>query len=1174
MHLIAIKLAGFKSFVDPTHIPLSGQMVGIVGPNGCGKSNVIDAVRWVLGESQARQLRGASMADVIFNGSAKRKPVARASVELSFDNSDGKAPGPWAAYAEISVKRVLTRQGESVYYINNTPVRRRDLVDIFLGTGLGAKTPYAIIEQGMISRIIEARPDELRGFLEEAAGISKYKERRRETETRLNSTRDNLARLDDIRQVLDGQIIRLREQAQVAQTYLRLQEELKSTQQVLWFIKKRDALDKCRQLDDQIRDAGRQLEAKGDGLRAAEFAILAARGAQTDANALLHEAQGGFYAAGAEVSRLEQTVRHLAETRLRLQTQIEQNERQRSLIEEQSAAQQTDLAQRQQRAHDTRSRLEDSAQELAVLAADLQRTEDRLQETRRQVADRQRELQQAERSAEVGSTQLRHVTKALQQLLDRQSRLQVELESLENDDSGDMEQYDTKLAGAGALLDETNAQLVSTQEELHDLQNRRQQLRSELERCSQIAHKAEGELAALIKVQRQMTVDANTDAWLKQHKLESLPRFWQQIEVKAGWEKATEIALGDHLQALTVETGFFGGKSIAASGAEFVELGTSANEFEACELPRLLDQVTVKAGGSGALQDWLQHCYTAGDVAQAEKTRSGLPAGGRIFTPEGFVFTRYSCNYAKKTSATAGLLARQKDIESLTERVAQSVMQKTDLAEQLTRLEAAVGIAEQNLNAQRRQQSQIQQQLHQWQLEQTTSLQTRQRVQQRRERIAAELAEIAVLRDSEQKESESANSQMQQSQQSVARLKPALENIRRERQTLENESGRHREQHRVLERKRQEMQFSIELESSKINDITNNIKVSNEKYEQLLQQHAATLTELAALGDDTHSAALAIAIEQRQQAERALANARQRSEESGTALRVQEETRMTLEQSMGPLRDRLEDLRLKRQEADLQGQQCNEQLLALNADQDALSGQLAAGVKTTGLAQEIERLTQASAALGAVNLAAVQELEQSLERAGYLQAQAEDLEQAIATLSAVMTSIDDETRDLFKTTFDTVNQAMAELFATLFDGGVAQLSLTGEEWLDAGVQVFAQPPGKKNSSIHLLSGGEKALTALSLVFALFKLNPAPFCILDEVDAPLDDSNTERYIRLVKHMSDQVQFIFITHNRITMEAAEQLIGVTMPESGVSRTVSVDLEQAAKLAEPATAAPAET
>ena len=1144
-------------------------MIGIVGPNGCGKSNVIDAVRWVLGESQARQLRGASMVDVIFNGSSTRKPVARASVELSFDNSDGKAPGPWAAYAEISIKRVLTRQGESVYYINNAPVRRRDMVDIFLGTGLGAKTPYAIIEQGMISRIIEARPDELRGFLEEAAGISKYKERRRETETRLNSTRDNLARLDDIRQVLDEQISRLRDQAEVARDYLRLQADLSAAQQVLWFVKKRDALNKFHQHDEQIRHVGRQLEGKGDDLRAVEFGILAARDAQTDANAQLNTAQGEFYAAGAEVSRLEQTVRHLAETRLRLQTQAEQIERQQHATLQQDGEFRADLTQRQQRSNEIRIQLADSLQVLANLAADLKQTEDALQETRRQSADRQRELTQAEQSGELGAARLRHVTKALQQLTDRQSRLQRESDGLENDDRTDLQEYDRKLIAATALLDDTGARLASAQSELRDLESGRQQYRAELERHNRILHQAEGELAALTKVQRQMTVDTASDVWLRQHRLNDLPRVWQQIEVESGWEKAVEIALGGHLQALAADAEVLNGKDLATSGAEFVDFRASAAELEPGELPRLLDKITIKSGG-GALQDWLRYSYIADSAALAEELRSNLPAGGQLFSSEGFVFTRHGRNYAKKTSATAGVLARQKDIETLTAGVAQAGVQKSAAAEKLTQLEAATRSIEHDLNALRRQHSQTQQQVHQYQLEKTTLQQTRQRVQQRRMQIATELSEIAVLIDSEQKETHAAQAQVQQSQRSVTQLKPLLDNIRQERQTGENAAGRYREQHRMLERKRQEMQFSIELESSKINDLKSNLKQSEEKLKQLSQQHAATVSELAALGDDVHSAALSIAIEQRRQAEQKLVNARQRTEETGIELRTQEEARMALEQSLGPLRDQLEILRLKRQEADLLGQQCDEQLLALNADQDALSGRVAEGVKTAGLPQEIERLTNAAAALGAVNLAAVQELEQSLERAGYLQAQAQDLEQAMATLTEVMTTIDNETRDVFKTTFDAVNQAMSELFTTLFDGGVAQLGLTGEEWLDAGVQVFAQPPGKKNSSIHLLSGGEKALTALSLIFALFKLNPAPFCILDEVDAPLDDSNTERYIRLVKHMSDQVQFIFITHNRITMEAAEQLIGVTMQESGVSRTVSVDLEQAARFAEPAASA----
>ncbi len=1140
-------------------------MVGIVGPNGCGKSNVIDAVRWVLGESQARQLRGASMTDVIFNGSSKRKPVARASVELSFDNSDGKAPGPWAAYAEISIKRVLTRQGESVYHVNNTVVRRRDMVDIFLGTGLGAKTPYAIIEQGMISRIIEARPEELRGFLEEAAGISKYKERRRETETRLNSTRDNLARLDDIRQVLDQQITRLRDQAEIARQYLLLQDELNSAQQLSWFVKQRDAFAKCHKLDEQIAHIGRQQEAIGDELRAVEYAIVTARDALADAGAQLNAAQGEFYAAGAEVSKLEQTVRHLAETRKRLQAQTEQIERQRHVIVQQIASYRSDLSQREQRSQALRIELDESARLLTNLAAKLKQAESSAQEIRRKSAERQRDLLQAEQSGELGATKRRHVTKALQQLADRQIRLQREADGMAIEDPAEFQEYERKLTEAVALLNDINTDIAAAQERLRDLGDGRRRQRAELERLNQIIHQAEGEQAALTKVQRQMTVEAGSDAWLKQHKLDDLPRFWQRIEVEPGWEKAVETALIGHLQALVAESDILGDKDLTASGAEFVDIAVAATELGYSELPRLLDKIAIKSGGGAALQEWLQYCYIADSVAQAEIARSTLPPGGKLFIREGYVFTRYSRDYAKTATAAAGILVRQKDIEALTAWLVQTASQKAAATESLSSTEAAIGVLEQDLHDLRSRHSQTQQLIHQYQMQKTTLLQTRQRLMHRRVQIAAELAEIAGLIDSEQIELRTAEMEFQQSQKIIAQMKPDLEQIRQERQVLENDVNRHREQHRMLERKRQEMNFSIEMESSKIMDIDRSIKESEEKLNDLSQQHAALFEELAGLTDKTHGAELMLAIERRQQAERILADTRQLADEAGATLRKQEETRMKLEQSLLPLRDQLESARLKRMEADLLKQQCDDQLLSLNADPLALSDRVAAGARITGLPQEIERLSNAVATLGAVNLAAVGELEQSLERSVYLQAQAEDLQHAISTLLEVMTTIDNETRDLFKVTFDAVNQAMSELFTTLFHGGMAQLSLTGEEWLDAGVQVFAQPPGKRNSSIHLLSGGEKALTALSLVFALFKLNPAPFCILDEVDAPLDDSNTERYIRLVKHMSDQVQFIFITHNRITMEAAGQLIGVTMQESGISSTVSVDLEQASRFAE---------
>lgn len=1164
MRLTAIKLAGFKSFVEPTHIPVGGQLVGIVGPNGCGKSNVIDAVRWVLGESQARQLRGANMTDVIFNGSASRRAVSRASVELSFDNSDGKAPGPWAAYAEISVKRVLTRQSESSYYINNQLVRRRDMVDIFLGTGLGAKTPYAIIEQGMISRIIEARPEELRGFLEEAAGISKYKERRRETETRLHSTRENLLRLDDIRQVLTEQIERLQSQAETALTYNTWQQELTAAQQILWFVKQRDALAKFAHFDQQIGQIERQLEEKNDALRGAAHQIEMGRAAYADANKQLHEAQGDFYAAVAEVSRLEQTVRHLGDTRLRLQAQAQQLTQRRETVLQQSRDSETGLAQRQQRSQQLQLTIAEAAQSVANLALELPQIETALRDTRQQLAARQQELSGAEQAIQINETQLQHLGKALQQFTDRQTRLQQEDARLAADDNAALAAATRKLDEATVAHDRLSEQLNASQTSLAGLEAQRQPWRTRIEQHNRTLHQAEGELAGLNKVQRQMTAEAHSDDWLTRRQLNHAPKLWQQIEVASGWEKAVEIALGLRLQAVATNAAGLDMADIPAGGASLFDAAAQRGIEDSGALPRLLDKVTIKAGAGGALQDWLEHFYTAEDVASARALRERLPRGAQIICPQGHVFTRHGQSYAAKSGQTSGILARQKDIDALVSDIAEISAQKALVAEQLNRLEADIQRDQQELSLLRQQHGRAQQQLHQCQIESAKLHQVQQRVAQRRDQIVAELNEIATSIQSEQQEYRQAETQLAQHRALAARLRPALEEIRAARKRLEADFEQQREQHRQSERKLQEMRFSLELESSKINEMINIIKAGEEESARLQLQHADALSELAALDDTTHTAALGAAIAQRQSAEHQLALGRQQMEDAGAQLRLQEETRMRLEQSLAPLRNQLEALRLQRQEASLLAQQCEEQLLTWDIDRAELSGRLASGVKTAGLNQEIERLTRAIASLGAVNLAAVQELEQAAERSQYLQAQAQDLEQAMETLSAVMTTIDAETRELFKTTFDLVNRSMAELFTTLFDGGQAELRLTGDEWLDAGVQVFAQPPGKKNNSIHLLSGGEKALTALSLVFALFKLTPAPFCILDEVDAPLDDSNTERYTRLVKQMSAQVQFLFITHNRITMEAAEQLIGVTMQEQGVSRTVSVDLEQATRLA----------
>ena len=1165
MRLSAIKLAGFKSFVDPTVIPIVGQMVGVVGPNGCGKSNVIDAVRWVLGESQAKQLRGASMEDVIFNGSGTRKPVSRASVELVFDNSLGKAPGQWASYAEISVKRILTRNGESSYHINNQHVRRRDLVDIFLGTGLGTKTSYAIIEQGMISRIIEAKPDELRGFLEEAAGISKYKERRRETETRLRDTRDNLLRLDDIRRELNEQIARLHTQAEVARHYHSLQAALKTAQQLLWLVKKREAQTSRERYTRQIDEVGIQIEAQTAQLRASETKIESTRAAHEAASAALNAAQGEFYAATAEVSRLEQALRHQAETRTRLATQITQLTAQRDSLTQQRSDMEASLAQWQQRLEDSGSSLEDAEMAYQEVSEALPEINTLLLATQARVADAQRELSLCEQSRQIDETHQQHAAKTLQQLQARLTRLQHEAGGLPPLDYAALAHGEATLQRLNGELDTARAALDTAQLALPTLELQRQPLRQQLEDVNRRLHQVEGQLAGLQTIQRHVDSNAKLDAWLQRHQLDTLPRLWQQIQVDAGWDTALEAVLREYVNAISQPETRLDALLADAPPVRVSLFDATAGAFPADDagLPRLLDKIQFRSGQGGALYDWLAHAYVADDALAAEAMRHQLADGACVVCPQGHVFTRYSVRFHAEHSAGQGVLARQREIERLALEADELTVQRDLLTEQVHALDEALRAAQQQSGHLRNQLGHTQQQQHQVQIESVRQQQAAEHVTLRSAQITAETAEIEALMQQESEQQQLAEARLHEHRSQSGLLREQLEDARRARQDAESLLNQKREQQRQVERTLQETRFELQTSESKIKDLHDAIKAGDEQFFRLGEQLRSIEGEHASFDESSQQNALQQAIAERQLQEQQLSASRIEVETVQTRLRHAEEARMRSEQALTPLRNRLEELHLKEQETRLGLTQCDEQLLALQADEVALAAALTASGKINHAA-EIVRLTAAIDALGAVNLAALEELQRATERESYLNNQGNDLNQAIAMLEEAIHKIDGETRALLKTTFDTVNQSMSELFTTLFGGGQAQLILTGDELLDAGVQVFAQPPGKKNSSIHLLSGGEKALTALSLVFALFKLTPAPFCLLDEVDAPLDDTNTERYARLVKQMSAHVQFLFITHNRITMEAAEQLIGVTMQESGVSRTVAVDLEQATSLA----------
>jgi chromosome segregation protein len=1171
MRLTQLKLAGFKSFVDPTSINVPGQLVGVVGPNGCGKSNIIDAVRWVLGESRASALRGDSMQDVIFNGSAQRNPVARASVELHFDNSLGKAAGAWSQYAEIAVKRVLQRDGESSYFINNTHVRRRDVQDIFLGTGLGPRA-YAIIEQGMISRIIEAKPEDLRVFLEEAAGISKYKERRRETENRLSDTRENLARVTDILQELGEQIEKLEKQAEVANRFQELSSERDQKQNLLTLLKRNESANDAQKYVGEIDRCGIEIEAETAGLRGIERRIEEIRGEHQAAAGTLSAAQGELYQSNTEVSGLESEIRHLNETRQRVQAQITQG---RAGLENEERR----CAELREAADMWRSRLDDAgerlmtanqiriqeADKLPVVELENRNAQDELAAMRSRIAE-------LEGGLDLEQTHAAHAEKTLQNLDLRKNRLADEKAQLSVPDLDalsqlvrELEQSDSEIARQEALL----AQLESAHAAL---ENQRGDAQDELQVLERELSAMDSQLVTLQRIQRQSDENGRVDDWLNRHGVITQTRLWQKIAVQDGWETAVESVLRERLHSLEIE--------------DFNRVAGMVNDpppsrvmihfplAESAELPgngkiRLADLVQVTDPRlAGALGSWLNGFYAVEGTPPLED-RLGLVGQETLVNREGHQFNRYGVVFHAPDSLDSGLLARKREIELLIGDVAKN-QELIEIAR--AGLEQVIGRMEEHdaaVSTLRAAGDVLKQRRHEQELLHVKRTEEGDRYAQRFSQITGELEDISAHEISEREVHATAL-------QNAQRMREELNHMRRD--ALEA-AAKYQAAGEALERQREALQIATREEQdagyaqreckNKIEEIENNLSIATGQIAAILEQVANLDQELQTLSDQPLQEKLREALELRVAREKNLAQARAVQDDLAEQLRSSEAMRLNHEQNLGPLRDRLAELRLKEQAARLVYEQFAAQLVAVGADEIALSALLKAGQRPGPLQGEISRLNNAIADLGAINMAALGELEVSRERKQYLDSQFGDLNEALDILDSAIRRIDRETQELLQVTFNSVNAHFGELFPALFGGGEARLEMSGEDILESGVQVIAKPPGKKNTSIHLLSGGEKALTAISLVFAMFQLNPAPFCLLDEVDAPLDDTNTERFCELVKKMAEQTQFLFISHNKITMEMSSQLVGVTMQEQGVSRVVAVDIEEALKMREPVAA-----
>jgi chromosome segregation protein len=1173
VRLNSIKLAGFKSFAEPTHFQLPGQLVGVVGPNGCGKSNIMDAVRWVLGESKASELRGESMQDVIFNGTTSRKPASRSSVELVFDNHDHRAGGQWNQFTEIAVKRVLTRDGTSSYYINNQPVRRRDVQDVFLGTGLGPRA-YAIIGQGTISRIIESRPEELRLFLEEAAGVSKYKERRRETENRLADTRENLTRVEDILRELNANLEKLEKQAEVAARYNALQADVTLKQHQLWFLKRADAEAEMARVRTEGLQAVNDLESRMADLRHVEADLESIRQAHYEAGDQVNQAQGRLYEATAEVGKLEAEIRYVVEGRQRVEQrllQLAEQIQQWSARKQEAEAEAEHLAGAGENAEEQAELLAAQVEEQAMQLPDL---EDALRQAQQRSEQQRSGVVQIQQQIQVLAAEQRSLGEQSRQLDARHERLRSDRNALAAPDEARLANLRQQLQEAEEGAELTAARQEELQDSVPQLDEERRQRQQTVNHEAARQADLSARLEALKALQEKLKVDGKLQPWLARHGLDGLQGLWSRIHIEPGWENALEAALRERLAALPVGRldmvrGFLGAGGADAPPARlaFYSAPATPQPEPTATQPRLSDLLRVDNSGLRAvLVDWLHGCFTAQTLDEALDRRAQLQPGQAIYVAAGHAVAAHSLSFFAQDSEQSGLLARAQEIEHLEKELRAQQLIAEEARTALVRAEAAYADASQRLVAARREASEAQGRAHELQVQTLQLTQLAEQARARGAQISADLAEVeAQLSDLQERRVQSEarfeelDMQLADSQERHAQLGDRV--IEAERRLNEC-----REQQRQLERRVQEAQFSHRSLLARRAELARTMDTAATQARTLQDERQRAQDELGRLSDAAAQGGLQQALDLKLEREKLLGAQRSQYDELTARLRASDERRMQHERQLDPLRARITEFQLKEQAARLGLEQYSSLLADAQADLEAVARSIEEGaVRAAGLSGEIDRLQREITALGAVNLAALEELTLARERKSFLDAQTEDLTLAMTTLEDAIKKIDGETRSLLQGTFDAVNGHFGRMFPELFGGGQARLIMTGDEILDSGVQVMAQPPGKKNQTIHLLSGGEKALTAIALVFAIFQLNPAPFCLLDEVDAPLDDANTERYAKLVSAMSRGTQFLFISHNKIAMEMAEQLIGVTMQEQGVSRIVAVDMQSALSMAE---------
>ena len=1168
MRLSKIKLAGFKSFVDTTEFLMPSNLIGVVGPNGCGKSNIIDAVRWVMGETSAKMLRGASMTDVIFSGSSTRKQVGQATVELLFDNTQGKAQGEYAKFNEISVKRLVSRDGQSKYFLNNTRCRRRDIADLFLGTGLGPRS-YAIIEQGMISRIIDAKPEELRVYFEEAAGISKYKERRRETATRMKHTRENLERLTDVKDEVEKNIKRLDRQAKTADKYKVLKKQSRRINAELLILQREQYKKQLSSVSSVVETLETKMQLAVADLRKTEAELERLRQQLIEANEQHNSVQGNFYRIGSDISSKEQLLAHQKQQLALNQQSIQKSNdslanKRHALHDDQMTL--NDLVQKNDL---IKPKIETITQQQTSIEKNLFQSEQAMLTWQKEWDEFNKQFHDVQQTAQLENKSIEHLEKQLLQLKNRLESFEAELKTLDSDI------YNDEIKSLDDQIDASQRRINEHQKSIEAQQLEISQTRQWINDNDAILDVKRGEVQTLrgslssLQTLQDGVLNQSSDSlnqWLKQQGLDGGDRLTDVIKVGNGAEKAVEVVLNHMLGAYcstSISSHTSSLKNITEDNVALID--TKQSQHTSITLRKDWVLLASRIQSQYDMTSLIGLVYLC-DEDQLESRRQSLACYESLITPNG-IWCGLNWMMQAGNDANNGVIQREKDISHIKLQLNEITQSALEIKSKLDADKQQLDNAEKTLTSKQLEATEFQKQLSSTQQSLAQKKERQQQTMKRQQRIENDMSGIQIEAKSLSSDLKEVTLKRNDNLIVINELNNKRDVISNKKEALSTELQKSRDEQRENNNELHRLKIQEQAFASEIRNTKQNLERMQREETQLQQRLKDS--QLSIVEADQPIIELEESLQNLLSEKNKQSDVLQQSQTLVSQLdsnqREQEGLRVERNSIIEQLRSKSETEKLQSQEIKVRIQTFDEQLQQTDFNIDALLQELPEDANISSHQNNSEDLNRRINQLGQINLAAIEQFEEESERKKYLDEQDADLNKSLLTLEQAIKKIDRETKDRFKELFDQVNDRMKERFPKLFGGGEAHLELTENDLLTTGVIIMARPPGKRVNSLQLLSGGEKALTAVALIFAIFELNPSPFCMLDEVDAPLDDANVGRFCAMVKEMSKQVQFIFISHNKITMELADNLNGVTMHEPGISRLVTVNLEAAANLVE---------